>query len=144
RGGRLTADIQAVIAADYIRNLREETLKGLNGRLAQGIYPFKAPVGYRDNGGGQLKTHDPAMAPLVRQAFELYASGLHTVRSLAVEMEQRGLRNSVGRPLTKSGIDDMLSNPFYCGLIRSKKRGRIYKGAHEPIVSASLFERVQE
>lgn len=27
RGGRLTADIQAVIAADYIRNLREETLK---------------------------------------------------------------------------------------------------------------------
>ena len=31
RGGRLTADIQAVIAADYIRNLREETKKGING-----------------------------------------------------------------------------------------------------------------
>ena len=25
RGGRLSADIQAVVAADYIRNLREET-----------------------------------------------------------------------------------------------------------------------
>jgi site-specific DNA recombinase len=144
RGGRLTADIQAVIAADYIRNLREETLKGLNGRLAQGIYPFKAPVGYRDNGGGKLKTPDPTMAPLVREAFELYASCQHTVRSLAVEMARRGLRNSVGRPLTKSGINDLLANPFYCGLMRSKRRGTIYKGAHEPIVSASLFERVQE
>ena len=28
RGGRLTADIQAVIATDYIRNLREEVKKG--------------------------------------------------------------------------------------------------------------------
>ena len=37
RGGRLTADIQAVIAADYIRNLRDETIKGLQGRLKQGL-----------------------------------------------------------------------------------------------------------
>src|SRR5262245_51975831 len=28
RGGRLSADIQAVVAADFIRNLREETRKG--------------------------------------------------------------------------------------------------------------------
>lgn len=53
RGGRLTADIQAVIAADYIRNLREEIIKGLHGRLKQGLYPFKAPVGYLDQGKGK-------------------------------------------------------------------------------------------
>jgi site-specific DNA recombinase len=29
RGGRLSADIQAVVAADFIRNLRQETKKGL-------------------------------------------------------------------------------------------------------------------
>ncbi len=33
RGGRLTADIQAVIAADYIRNLKEEVRKGIQDRL---------------------------------------------------------------------------------------------------------------
>lgn len=38
RGGRLAADIQAVIAADYIRNLREEVKKGIDGRLRQGLY----------------------------------------------------------------------------------------------------------
>jgi hypothetical protein len=29
RSGRLSADILAVVATDYIRNLREETMKGL-------------------------------------------------------------------------------------------------------------------
>jgi site-specific DNA recombinase len=37
RGGRLSADIQAVVAADYIRNLREERIKGFYGRLKQGL-----------------------------------------------------------------------------------------------------------
>ena len=44
RGGRLYADIQAVVAADYIRNLRDEVKKGLYGRLKQGLYPMPAPV----------------------------------------------------------------------------------------------------
>ena len=35
RGGRLSADIQAVVASDYIRNLREEVKKGFYGRLKQ-------------------------------------------------------------------------------------------------------------
>src|SRR5580693_6459605 len=42
RGGRLAADIQAVVASDYIRNLREEARKGFYGRLKQGIYPLPA------------------------------------------------------------------------------------------------------
>ena len=46
RGGRLTADLLAVLAADYSRNLRDEVKKGLYGRLKQGVYPFRAPIGY--------------------------------------------------------------------------------------------------
>src|SRR5579863_5439512 len=69
RGGRLSADIQAVVAADYIRNLREETRKGFYGRLKQGLYPMPAPLGYLDKGQGQPKDIDPATAPLVREAF---------------------------------------------------------------------------
>src|SRR5258708_3956475 len=42
RGGRLAADIQAVVAADYVRNLREEVRKGMRGRLKPGIYPCRA------------------------------------------------------------------------------------------------------
>lgn len=144
RGGRLTADIQAVIAADYIRNLREETIKGLNGRLKQGLYPFRAPLGYVDNGKGKVKTPDPVKAPLIREMFELYASGQHSLRSLRAEMNQRGLRNHAGNPLSLCGVETIINNPFYTGLIVGKRTGQTFKGAHEPIVPASLFKRAQD
>jgi DNA invertase Pin-like site-specific DNA recombinase len=86
RGGRLSADIQAVVAADYIRNLRDEVKKGFYGRLKQGYYPLPAPLGYRDNGGGQAKTPDPITAPLVRQAFESYATGRYNLPLLNEEL----------------------------------------------------------
>lgn len=144
RGGRLSADIQAVIAADYIRNLREETIKGINGRLKQGLYPFGAPIGYLNNGGGKPKTPDPDRASLIQEAFELYASGQHSLRSLTAEMARRGLRSWRGKPLGKSGIEVILANPFYCGLIRIKTTGATYQGIHEPLVSVRTFERVQD
>ena len=99
RGGRLSADIQAVIAADYIRNLSEETRKGMYGRLKQGVYPFCAPPGYKNTGpGGRLKQIDAVRAPFIRQAFELYASGRYTLDTLLAELHRRGLRNGKRRP----------------------------------------------
>ncbi|WP_127520000.1 recombinase family protein [Mesorhizobium sp. Z1-4] len=144
RGGRLTADIQAVIAADYIRNLRDETIKGLYGRLKQGIYPFKAPIGYLDNGGGKVKTIDPERGPLVQRALELYAGGQHSIRKLQTELEQMGLRNDGGRPLSKGAVETLLRNPFYAGIIRIGRSGQTFKGIHEPLVSVATYKAIQE
>ena len=143
RGGRLTADIQAVIAADYIRNLREETIKGMNGRLKQGLYPFKAPIGYLDNGGGKPKTIDPLTAPMVREVFRRYASGNYSLHSLTAAMRETKFRKTCGRPLTKSNVAKMLTNPFYVGLIRIQRSGKTYEGIHEPIISPSLFDQAE-
>ncbi len=144
RGGRLTADIQAVIASDYIRNLREEALKGIRGRLKQGLLPGRAPVGYLDQGRGKPKVPDPAKAPLIREMFELYATGNHGIRSLHESMRRRGLKNLKGGEVTRHGIETILSNPFYCGIIRIKRTGETYEGCHEPLIKASLFDRVQD
>jgi len=144
RGGRLAADVQAVVAADYIRNLREECIKGLNGRLKQGLYPFKAPIGYLDNGGGKPKTPDPARAHHIRDAFELYGSGQYSQRALLVELNKRGLRSGDGRPLSTSSLEVILANPFYCGIIKIKRTGMTYQGCHEALIPVSLFDRVQD
>ena len=144
RGGRLTADIQAVIAADYIRNLRSETLKGLNQRLKQGLYPFRAPIGYLDNGAGKPKTPDPIKAPLIKLMFDLYNSGQYSYRSLRVEINQRGLRNHANSPISLTGIETILKNPFYIGIIEIKRTGKTFKGIHDPIVSARVFRSVQK
>jgi len=144
RGGRLSADIQAVVAADYIRNLREETKKGFYGRLKQGLYPRPAPLGYQDQGGGKVKLPDPIMAPLIRKAFELYSSGLYNLERLSDELFALGLRTKSGKQVQKSVLSRILNDPFYTGIIRIKKIGETYQGAHKSIVPASLFARVQE
>ncbi|MBS1619283.1 MAG: recombinase family protein [Bacteroidetes bacterium] len=141
RGGRLSADIQAVIAADYIRNLRQEAIKGLYGRLKQGIYPFPAPIGYKDMGKGKLKVIDPVKGPLVRKAFELYGTRKYSYHQLLAELHSLGLRNIRGQKLTLSGLSFMLNNPFYIGTIRVT--GQLYKGHHEKLIEPSLFKTVQ-
>lgn len=144
RGGRLSADIQAVVAADYIRNLREEAKKGLYGRLKQGFLPTRAPIGYLDNGGGKPKTIDPVRGPLVRKAFELYAAGTFTILPLVDELYRLGLRNLAGTRVTRNGLSTILNNPFYMGLIRIRRTGQVYAGNHEPLISKRLFDDVQD
>ncbi len=143
RGGRLSADIQAVVASDYIRNLREEVRKGFYGRLKQGFYPMPAPLGYADAGGGEPKRVDPIQSPLIRQAFELYSSGRWGLFALADKMYDLGLRNRNGRKVTINGLATVLHNPFYLGLIRIEKLGEIFSGRHRPIIPKALFDRVQ-
>ena len=143
RGGRLTADIQAVIAADYIRNLREECIKGMNGRLKQGIFPWGAPPGYLNQGGGKPKVPCPKTAPLIKLAFELYATRQYSYATLLDELHQRGLRNTRGGKLTLCGLGNILQNPFYIGLMHIKSSGKTYDGIHQPIVSAVIWKQVQ-
>lgn len=141
RGGRLSADMLAVIAADYSRNLKTEIKKGIQGRLKQGVYPFGAPIGYLNRGrGGKLKEIDPAKGPLVRRAFELYATGNHTLHSLRETLHGLGLRNVRGGKLSITGVSTILNNPFYVGVLRVG--GETYLGRHEPLVSHALFEKV--
>jgi site-specific DNA recombinase len=144
RSGRLSADIQAVVAADYIRNLREEAKKGIYGRLKQGFYPLRAPIGYLDNGAGKPKTIDPVKGPLVRMTFELYASTKFSIPTLVDEMYQRGLRNHTGGTVTRNGISKMLNNPFYLGIVRIKKTNQTFQGNQEPLITKALFDRVQD
>lgn len=144
RGGRLTADIQAVIAADYIRNLSEEARKGIDGRLKQGIFPWPAPPGYRDEGRGKAKSIHPIQGPLVRRLFDLYLSGNHSIYTLHLEMARQGLTNKRGGRLCRHTVELILSNPFYCGFLRNGRTGETFKGIHKPLLAVREYERVQE
>lgn len=141
--GRLSADIQAVVAAHYSRNLREEVKKGLYGRLKQGFYPFHAPIGYVDQGSAKPKIHDSIRAPLVREVFKLYSSGKFSLPQLVEGVFRRGLRNQRGGRVTINGLSTLLKNPFYIGLMQIHKTGQVFTGNHEPLVTAEVFEKVQ-
>jgi hypothetical protein len=132
-----------VVAADYIRNLREETIKGLRGRLKQGLYPWGAPIGYLDTGGGNRKEIDPVKGPLVRELFEKYATGEYTLKSLLQFAKQRGLTNRYNKPISMTGLSTILNNPFYTGIIYIKRMNETFPGKHEPIIDQDTFNTVE-
>ncbi len=81
--------------------------------------------------------------PLVRQAFQLYATGRYTIDSLARELTKRGLRNRDGRTLNQNNISRILNNSFYTGVIRIASSQDTFMGRHAPLIPMALFKQVQ-
>jgi hypothetical protein len=63
--------------------------------------------------------HDPERGPLVRRAFEEYATGRFTKEQLFKHVRTWGLTNRRGRPLTSQAIGVLLSNQLYVGIVAS-------------------------
>ena len=90
---------------------------------------------------------DDERAPLVRTAWELYATGDYSIERLYATMADLGLttrpsRRTPAQPLAASQLHRMLRDPYYTGVVVYK--GEIYPGRHPAIVSHELFDRVQQ
>jgi len=140
--GELLRDVQLSVAKFYLGNLAEEVRKGMDEKVLQGGWPHRAPLGYLNDRTTRTIVPDPLRASLVRFAFERYASGAVSLPQLADELADRGLVQGSGRKFGAASVQHILSNPLYCGRIRHK--GRIFPGAHEPLITPALFETVQE
>ena len=152
--GRLVEGIHALMAEFYSANLAAEVRKGMGQKAKLGGYPHKAPIGYlnvREPIGGRQVAHivpDPERAPLVRIAFELYATGEWTIERPAEEMAHRGLRNRgrdghhPAKALTVSGMAHLLAHRAYVGIVEWD--GVESPASHEPIVERATFDKVHE
>lgn len=63
---------------------------------------------------------DPERAPLIQQAFTLYATGDWTTGTLAEHLEAHGLTSPAtartpSRPIAKKALYGILTNPYYQG-----------------------------
>jgi len=135
--------VKVATAEYYVRLLSENVKKGQKEKLSQGWIPTKPPLGYKTVGETGHKIHviDERVAPLVRKMFELYATGEHSVKTLAKKMYDEGLRSSKGNRLINSRLHSLLRDPFCIGKIRWN--GEIKEGKHEPLISKELFDKVQ-
>ena len=144
--------IMASIAEFYSMNLAAEVLKGTTEKAKRGGTPYRAPLGYRNVrqiiDGREIRTiaTDPERAPMVQEAFRLYATGDYALSDLAAVMEARGLRTPPtasfpAKTLEGKRLWSMLRNPFYIGKVRY--RGTTYQGRHPHLVDEATFEAVQ-
>ncbi len=139
---KLVQGFKVLMAKNYIDNLKEETTKGLLEKAEQGEFPNRAPVGYKNNKETHKIEIDPAMAPVVRRVFELYATGEYSLLTLAQKIAEEGFRARGGRKFHTSEMAFMLSNPIYYGDFRWRKRH--FKGIHEHIITRDLFDAAQK
>ena len=143
--GHLLENIIASISEWYSANLGEEIKKSHSEKLRQGEWPTKPPIGYKSvKGENDRIKHVPDLekAPLIRQLFELFSTGNYSLRTLAEEIGERGLKTRYGRYYSSESIKDLLKKRFYIGKLEWK--GKEYRGKHESIISPELFYRAQD
>lgn len=133
--------IQFGFAKYYIENLKQEIDKGLIGRLNEGRLPLPAPVGYLDKGFG-VKEPNTQTALFIKHAFELYATGRYSIVDLTEKMKRMGMKRKNGGELNKNSLHRVLRDQFYYGVV--PYRGVLWPGAHKPIISKALYDKVQK
>ena len=67
----------------YVDSLSENTKRGLREKVRRGEYPGCAPIGYLNDYRTKRVIVDRERAPLVKQAFEQYATGRGDARRIA-------------------------------------------------------------
>jgi DNA invertase Pin-like site-specific DNA recombinase len=150
----LMMQVELGMANQYIRDLSSNVKRGLAKKLRDGWLPGLAPIGYLNDRtnekGNRTVMNDPERFVLVRRIWDQALTGNYTVpqlweyarRELKLTTVQR--RKSGGRPISKSAMYSLLTNPFYYGMIRyPEKTGELHHGKHEPMITVQEFDRVQ-
>ena len=132
----------------YSVNLGREVAKGLRQRAEQGLWNGDLAFGYvkGDDGLAHVVLEE---AEVIREGFQMYASGCCTYQGVASWLNQTGFRPRAKRRdrrqrhylWSKDTVKGMLRNSFYLGL--TKYKGDLMPGRHAPIVDRELFERCQ-
>lgn len=131
----------------YVDSLSENVKRGNRTKLEKGWWPGKPPLGYLNDRSENIITKDPDRFTIVKKMWSLMLTGnLTPLQILEIATNDWGLRTRKskrlgGKPLCRSAIYKILTNPFYCSLMI--RNGEIYQGKHEPMVSPEEFDRVQ-
>jgi site-specific DNA recombinase len=134
---KLIHGFHVLLARNYSENLKEEVKKGMREKAEQGIFPGKAPFGYRNNSNNRSIDVHPEKSQIAVRIFELYATGKYSLAGVRDE-----IRVETGTRLAKSYLEKLLKNRFYIGYFNWQ--GVEYKASHPPIVDIRLFQQVQD
>lgn len=138
----LIMNVELGMANQYIRDLSENIKRGNRAKLERGEWPNRAPFGYKNDKANHCIIVDENKALSVRRIFELYATGLYSLKQVVEIVYQEGFRTNFGKKIFQGFAHRIITNAFYCGVMFRDNLS--YKAKHEPLVSKSLFDKVQD
>lgn len=134
------------LAAPEVENDRRalNTLVGMRRARKEGRWLTTAPKGYRNC---RSEDNKPIIEPnkdahLVQEAFEELAKGVLDIEAVRRQINKMGLK------VSRSAFWYLVRNPMYCGKLFvpawKDEEARYVKAIHEPLISESLFDEVQD
>lgn len=136
----LLFNVESGMANQYILDLSKNVRRGIKAKLELGGWANRAPIGYLNDGKGGIII-DRKRSKYIVRAFDLYATGQHSIQYIADTLLSEGFTSRGGGKYHKSKIHQFLNNSFYCGI--TEKDGKKYLGNHKPLISKKLFDDVQ-
>lgn len=128
------------VFAQMERELTSERVKAcMAERAAQGKRTCNGVLGYDIDGKDSLNIN-VAEAEQVRFIFENYI-GCKNLSNVARHCTALGYTGKRGKRLSAGSIRTILNCPIYAGYNRFY--GKLYKGAHQPIITEELYDEVQ-
>ena len=126
----------------YVDNLSENVKRGNRQKLRNGVWPNKAPLGYKNIVENKSIDIDPEEAKVVKKSFEMFAEGKYSFIHIARFMAQGGITSAQGKPLKIDQIKSMLQKKFYIGTMEFNREE--FPASHPTFISKQLFENVQQ
>ena len=109
---RLT--IMSGIAQDELRKLSSRVKFGHAQAIKKNVVLGNSRIfGYTKDGGRLVIDQDEA--PMVRELFELYATGQYSMKQIETLFWEKGYRNHNGKKIAHTTMSGMISNPKYKG-----------------------------
>ena len=145
--GKFTENMLAAVA-QFDNDIRADRTKaGMRTAVARGRWAWRAPLGFVNGNtkiGESSLIPDPVRAPLIRQAFELMASGNHSMREVLRKTSALGLVSRKGNALTAQTFCSLLRNRIYAGIVDAPGLGAVgVRGDFQAVIPEVTFQRVQ-
>lgn len=165
-------DFGILSAKLYLTSMNKNVKRSQKHNREAGLWQGLAPIGYlnaKDERRKPTLILDPERAPIIKQIFEEYASGVHSLKSVWLSATEKGLiskepnynprSKNYGKycPVSRNKIHDILTNPFYYGAMyvadeeideRTKKPVKTFykliNHVYKPLISKELFDKVQK
>ena len=146
--GELTENVLASFA-QFDNDVRgERSRNGMRAAAMEGGWTSHAPTGYVNAKTAlkqpSLNVREELRKPIVR-LFKEFATGRYTQEEAVLLAQKLGVRTNKGNVVSRNGVIKMLKAVVYMGYVKSAATdGLLVKGLHEPIISADVFQEVQD
>ncbi len=140
----------------------EAVVRALHGKRLDGWMPGSAALGYLNTKssirGSNTIIKDPERFDVLRKAWDLMLTGHYSVDEVLYKLNNEwGMRTRQwsergGKPLNRSGLYSIFTNPFYMGVIPYQKDGKrkgknnpveLLPGKHPGMVERDEYDKVQ-